>query len=142
MPFHNETRFLPNTAEQMFDLVADVGHYPEFLPWCKAARILEQKPDSMTADLIIGTKMFSEKFRSQVTLERPRAILVRYMSGPLSHLSNRWEFKPAKGGCEVSFHVDFDFKSPLLRSAMELFFDKALRKMVSAFEERAQELYG
>jgi coenzyme Q-binding protein COQ10 len=143
MPFHSEKRVLPYTPDQLFDLVAAVDRYPEFLPWCKAARILEQSPNGMTADLIIGYKMLSEKFRSQVVLDRPNAISVKYMSGPLSHLTNAWEFKPAgKGTCELSFQVDFDFKSPLLRSAMEMFFDKALSKMVGAFEARAKELYG
>jgi coenzyme Q-binding protein COQ10 len=86
--------------------------------------------------------MFQEKFTSSVTLDRPRRISVEYMSGPLSRLTNEWEFRRAPGGCELSFQVDFDFRSPLLRAAMEMFFDKALRKMVSAFEERAKELYG
>ena len=143
MPFHSEKRVLPYTPEQVFALVAAVDRYPEFLPWCKAARILEQSNEALTADLIIGYKMFSEKFRSQVTLDRPQAISVKYMSGPLSHLTNVWAFKPVgKNECELSFEVDFDFKSPLLRSAMEMFFDKALSKMVGAFETRAKELYG
>ena len=139
---HSETRFLPYTPEQLFDLVAGIERYPEFLPWCKGARILERNEDAIKADLIIGYKMFQEKFTSFVTLNRPKAISVQYMSGPLSRLTNEWQFAPAKGGCELSFQVDFDFQSPLLRAAMEMFFDKALRKMVMAFEERAGELYG
>lgn len=141
MPHHSETRFLPYTPAQLFDLVADVERYPEFLPWCKGARIRERTETSITADLIIGYKMFQEKFTSVVTLDQPRSISVQYLSGPLSHLTNQWTFSPADDGCELSFHVDFDFRSPLLRSAMEMFFDKALRKMVEAFEERARELY-
>ncbi len=141
MPRHHETRILPYTHEQLFDLVASVDRYPEFLPWCRGARILERHEGEIKADLIIGYKMFQEKFTSVVTLDRPRAISVKYMSGPLSHLSNEWGFKPVKGGCEISFKVDFDFRSPLLRAAMEMFFDKALSKMVTAFEARAQELY-
>ena len=140
---HSENRILPYKPEQLFDLVAGVERYPEFLPWCKGARILERNDGEIKADLIIGYKMFQEKFTSIVTLDRPRAISVHYMSGPLSHLANEWHFKPAgKSGCEISFQVDFDFRSPLLRAAMEMFFDKALRKMVTAFEARAQELYG
>jgi coenzyme Q-binding protein COQ10 len=143
MPRHNEKRVLPYTPEQLFDLVAAVDRYPEFLPWCKAARILERSDNAMTADLIIGTKLFSETFRSQVMLDRPRAISVRYMSGPLSHLSNQWEFRPTgKDSCELSFQVDFDFRAPLMRAMMEMFFDRALRKMVAAFEARAGVLYG
>lgn len=143
MPKHQETRFLPYTAEQMFDLVADIGRYPEFLPWCKEAHIRSRSKKTVLADLVIGYKLFQEKFTSEVTLEKPNAITVHYKSGPLSHLSNAWEFKPkGRKGCEVSFHVDFDFHSPLLRAAMNVFFDKALRKMVSAFEIRAEDLYG
>jgi coenzyme Q-binding protein COQ10 len=142
MPSHHEQRFLPYSQTQLFDLVADIEQYPAFLPWCKAARITVRTPDSVTADLIIGYKMFQEKFTSVVSLDRPKAITVNYRSGPLSHLQNKWEFNPAKGGCELSFQVDFDFRSPLLRMAMEMFFDKALRKMAGAFEARAEELYG
>ena len=143
MPKHQETRVLPYSATQMFDLVADIEHYPAFLPWCKEARILSRDKTKVTADLVIGYKFFQEKFTSEVTMDRPRTITVHYRSGPLSHLSNAWEFKPkGRKGCEVSFHVDFDFHSPLLRAAMSVFFDKALSKMVAAFEERARELYG
>lgn len=142
MPKHQETRILPYTPEQLFDLVADIENYPKFLPWCKAARILDREAGIVTADLIIGYKMFHEKFRSIVTLERPEAIIVQYQSGPLSHLTNQWKFAPSgRGSCRLSFHVDFDFRSPLLRTVMEAFFDKALLKMVTAFEKRAKELY-
>src|SRR5262249_46581558 len=141
MPRHSETRILPYMPAQLFDLVAGVDRYPEFLPWCKAARILEHNEGMIKADLIIGYKMFQEKFTSVVTLDRPKAISVQYMSGPLSRLSNEWHFAPSgKNGCALSFEVDFDFQSPLLRAAMEMFFNKALRKMVAAFEERAREL--
>jgi coenzyme Q-binding protein COQ10 len=95
-----------------------------------------------TADLVIGTRIFKETFRSEVEFDRPRRIEVRYLSGPLSRLSNRWEFKPkGRSACELSFQVDFDFRSPMLGMAMEMFFDKALMKMVAAFETRAGELY-
>jgi coenzyme Q-binding protein COQ10 len=143
MPKHQETRILPYSVRQMFDLVAEIERYPEFLPWCKGARIVSRDKNMVVADLIIGYKMFQEKFVSEVTLDRPHAITVQYRSGPLSHLSNAWEFKPkGRKGCEISFHVDFDFHSPFLRVAMSLFFDKALSKMVEAFEARAKDLYG
>ena len=142
MPKHSEKRVLPYTAVQLFDLVADIGRYPEFLPWCKAARILETSDSLIKADLIIGYKMFQEKFTSLVTLKRPTLVSVEYISGPLAHLTNRWEFCEVGEQCELSFHVDFDFTSPLLRSVMEMFFDKALLKMMGAFELRAQQLYG
>jgi coenzyme Q-binding protein COQ10 len=142
MPHHQEKRALPFDPAQLFDLVADIGRYPEFLPWCKGARILKREGNIVTADLIVGYKMFREKFTSIVTLDKPRAISVKYLSGPLAHLTNEWEFRPgAKGGCDLFFHVDFDFRSPLLRAMMEPFFDKAMRKMAGAFEERAKELY-
>ena len=143
MPKHSEKRIMPYTPDQLFGLVADVARYPEFLPWCKAARILEQDERRMTADLVIGYKIFSERFRSEVLMHRPKKIEVRYLSGPLSRLSNRWEFTPkGRGGCELFFEVDFDFQSSLLGAAMEVFFDKALVKMVAAFEARAEQLYG
>lgn len=143
MPAHSEKRILPYTPEQLFELVADVERYPEFLPWCKACRVLRRDESSLTADLIIGYKIFSEKFRSEVKLDRPRLIDVRYLSGPLSHLRNQWEFQPSgRDACELSFEVEFDFQSSLLGAAMDMFFDKALMKMVAAFEARAAALYG
>ncbi|MDR3423705.1 MAG: type II toxin-antitoxin system RatA family toxin [Alphaproteobacteria bacterium] len=144
---HQETRLLPYSADQMFDLVASIERYPEFLPWCKDSRIVSRGKDSVTADLIVGYKLFREKFTSEVTLNRPQSIEVRYSSGPLSRLSTLWQFTPvAKRGrgknCELSFQLDFDLRSPLLRATMFLFFDKALTKMATAFEERARILYG
>jgi len=143
MPSHTETRVLPYTPEQLYDLVAAVDRYPEFLPWCKASRILSQSDIRMVADLIIGYKIFHEKFRSDVTLQRPHEIIVNYVSGPMAKLKNHWRFDAAPGGaCALTFHVDFDFKSPFLQAAIDAFFDKALRKMVEAFEMRAATLYG
>jgi coenzyme Q-binding protein COQ10 len=142
LPQHQEKRLVPYSADQMFDLVAEIECYPEFLPWCKDARVLARDKDSIFADLSVGTRLFHEKFTSLVTLERPRAIRVEYHSGPLTHLSNTWTFKPkGRKACEVSFAVDFDFRSPILRAAMTVFFDRALRKMIAAFEARAKALY-
>ncbi len=142
MPRHTETRTLPFSPEQLYELVSDIERYPEFLPWCLGARVLEHKENVITADLIIGYKMFREKFTSIVTLDAPKNISVSYVAGPLSHLKNEWHFEPAKNGaCALSFEVDFDFHSPLMRSMMEIFFDKALRRMVTAFEQRAVTLY-
>jgi coenzyme Q-binding protein COQ10 len=143
MPKHSEKRTLPYSSEQVFDLVADVEAYPQFLPWCRSARIISRDDKGIVADLVIGYKIFTERFRSEVALDRPRSITVHYLSGPLSRLSNRWEFRPkGKSACELCFDVDFDFTSSLLGAAMELFFDKAILKMVGAFEERAKELFG
>ena len=115
MPSHSETRQLPYAPEQMFDLVAAIEDYPQFLPWCKAARIISRAPKQVTADLIIGAGPFNETFTSLVTLDRPRRIGVTYQSGPLSRLTNEWAFAPARGAdgasaCLVSFAVDFDFR--------------------------------
>jgi coenzyme Q-binding protein COQ10 len=143
MPQHSEQKILPYTPAQLFALVADIERYPEFLPWCLAARIRSREADVITADLIIGYKAFREKFTSIVTLIEYERISVKYESGPLAHLNNEWEFKPHENsGCELSFFVDFGFKSSMLSMMMDSFFDKAFRKMVAAFEERAKELYG
>ena len=143
MPKHQEKRALPFRPEQLFALVADIERYPEFLPWCKGARVRKREGNIVTADLIIGYKMFREKFTSAITLDAPRSISVAYLSGPLTHLKNDWGFQPAgKNSCELSFHVEFNFRSRVLDGMMEMFFEKALRKMAKAFEERAVELYG
>lgn len=143
MPRHSETRQLPYTPVQLFDLIADVGAYPEFLPWCKSSRILERSEQRMLADLTIGYKIFQEKFTSEVFLDRPREISVRYVSGPMTHLTNRWGFQSkGKKSTALSFDVDFDFRSPLLSSVMGVFFDRAFLKMVEAFERRAADIYG
>jgi len=142
MPRHQEKRELPFRPEQLFDLVADIERYPEFIPWCKGARILARADNTVTADLIIGYKMFHEKFTSTVTLDRPEAISVKYMKGPLAHLTNEWRFEALDDdGCELSFEVDFDFRSPLLAGVMEMFFEKAISKMAAAFEHRAYAIY-
>lgn len=142
MPQHSEQKLMPFTPRQLFGLVADIERYPEFLPWCLGARILDRKGEIVTADLIIGYKAFREKFTSIVTFKEPERISVRYGGGPLSHLNNEWGFLPASGNsCNLSFHVDFNFRSSLLTSMMDMFFEQAFRKMVDAFEKRAHELY-
>ena len=142
MPTHAEQRHMPYTAEQMFDLVADVEKYGQFLPWCIACRKTKDDGHVIEADLIIGYKMIREKFKSRVTLDRPETIRVDYLSGPLKSLSNRWTFIPQDDGtCIIDFYVDFEFKNPLLQGLVTMFFDKAVSRMVSAFEKRAKELY-
>lgn len=143
MPTHAEKRDLPYSAEQLFDLVAGVERYPEFLPWCLASRITKRDGDVFYADLIIGYKMVREKFTSKVTTTRPGHIHVEYLSGPMKHLSNHWRFNErADGSCEIDFYVDFEFKNPVFQKLMGLFFNEAVKRMVSAFEERADALYG
>lgn len=143
MPTHSETRQLPYTSEQMFDLVADIEKYPEFLPWCLGARVTHSGPDKVVADVIIGFKMFRESFTTTDMLDRPNRIDVSYTRGPFKYLKNHWIFTPAKdGGCQIDFFVDFEFRSRLLGGAMGLVFEEAVRRMVSAFDNRAAVLYG
>lgn len=142
MPTHAEKKVLRYSPEQMFDLVADVRRYPEFLPWCVGARILSHTEGELLADLTIGFKMFRETFRSRVTLERPGHIHVTYENGPFRYLNNHWRFKPVPQGTEVDFFVDFEFRSRILQMAIGVVFNEAVRLMVRAFERRAMVLYG
>ena len=142
MPTHAEQRFLPYSCEEVFDLVADVGRYPEFLPWCVGARIREKTDTLGVADLLIGWRLVRERFTSRVILDRPRRIDVEYADGPFKYLKNHWEFIAKPGGCVIDFHVDFAFRSRLLQGVIETLFNEAVRRMVSAFESRARQLYG
>lgn len=147
MPKHSETRTLPYTARQMFDLVADVNSYPEFLPWCAAARVRETtdhgETQVMDADLVISFKVFRERFTSRVTLWQDGSrIDTAYLDGPFRYMESTWGFADVEGGCEVSFDVDFEFRNALLQGAAGLFFNEAMQRIVRAFERRAAELYG
>lgn len=143
MPKHAETRHLPYTPEQMFDLVADVARYPEFLPWVSAIRVRSNDDTQMVADMIVGFKGLRETFTSKVEKARPERIHVDYLEGPLKHLHNDWRFRSdGQGGCLVDFSVDFAFKNRVFEMLAGQVFDRALRKMINAFEERAARLYG
>jgi coenzyme Q-binding protein COQ10 len=142
MPTHAEQRVLAYTPDQLFALVADIERYPEFLPWCLAARVKERRADLIVADLIIGFRMFRERFTSRVALDAPRCIDVTYAEGPFRRLNNHWMFEKVPGGCRISFYVDFEFKSRLMQKLIEVLFSEAVRRMVGAFEKRAQDLYG
>lgn len=143
MPTHAERRAMPYTPEQLFDLVAGVDKYPEFLPWCLASRITKREGNVFYADLIIGYKMVREKFGSRVTALRPDHIHVEYLSGPMKHLSNHWRFlRQEDGSCIIDFYVDFEFKNPVLQRLIAMFFEEAVKRMVGAFEARAKALYG
>lgn len=143
MTKHSETRVLHHSPEQLYQLVADVKRYPEFLPWCLAARIREQNDDKMIADLIIGFQMFKERFTSYVRLDDDAMeIHVEYAEGPFKYLQNHWQFKPHPEGCEIEFYVDFEFNSRILQTVIESLFTEAVKKMVGAFEARANALYG
>jgi len=143
MPRHSETRALAYSPEQMFDLVADVARYGEFLPWVSAVRVRSDSPTEMVADLMVGFKALREKFTSRVSKERPGKIHVDYVDGPLKFLRNDWTFRPdGKGGSLVDFSIEFEFKSRLFEMVAGQVFDRALRAMIGAFETRATKLYG
>ena len=133
---------MPYTAKQMYDLVADVESYPEFLPWCLASRIRKQTDSALVADLIIGFQVFKEQFTSYIQMDRDALVIkVEYAEGPFKYLINRWKFIQHPDGCMIDFYVDFEFKSRLLQTVIENLFAEAVRRMVSAFEARADQLY-
>lgn len=142
MPTHAESKLVPYRPEQLFDLVADVGKYPKFLPWCVGARVRSQTPEESVADLTIGFGPFRETFTSRVTLDRPRRVVVKYENGPFRYLNNQWDFSPRGSGTEVAFFVDFEFRSRLLQAAIGVVFNEAVRRMVRAFLKRARDVYG
>ena len=147
MPTHHETRRLPYTARQMYDLVADVPRYPEFLPWNSAARIRSRTPvdggEVMEADLVISFKVFRERFGSRVTLLPDQGkILTEYLDGPFKYMRSTWTFRDVEGGCEVEFFVDFEFRNAILQGIIVLVFNEAMQRIVRAFETRAAALYG
>lgn len=142
MPKHSETRAMPYSAEQMFDLVADVKAYQEFLPWVIAMRLRHDSPEETTADMIVGFKGLRETFTSRVQKQRPGHIHVDYVDGPLKYLRNDWRFRPDGAGCLVDFSVDFAFKNRMFEMLAGQVFTLALRKMIGAFEDRAKALYG
>jgi coenzyme Q-binding protein COQ10 len=143
MPRHSETKHLPYTPEQLFDLVADVGRYDEFLPWVVAVRIRSSSETETVADLVVGFNAFKERFTSRVKKQQPTRIEVDYIEGPLKYLHNAWRFEPASdGGTKVHFSVDFAFKSRIFEALAGQMFDRALRRMIGAFETRAAALYG
>jgi coenzyme Q-binding protein COQ10 len=142
MPKHSETRHLPYTAEQMFDLVADVRRYPEFLPWVSAMRVRQDGETETVADMIVGFKGLRETFTSRVEKSRPERLSVEYVDGPLKYLRNDWRFRPEPGGCAVDFSVDFAFKNRVFEMLAGQVFGTALRRMIGAFETRAAALYG
>ncbi len=148
MPKHHETRILPYSAEEMYDLVADVGAYPKFLPWCAAARIRSRRhkgpAEIMEADLVISFKVFRERFGSRVTLwpDEDR-IDTEYIDGPFKYMKSRWRFRDLEnGGCEVDFDVDFEFKNRVLQGVIGMVFNEAMQRIVRAFENRAAAIYG
>lgn len=146
---HIEQKRLPYTPEQMFALVAAVDQYKEFAPWCVASRINKRESDTVFyADLVVGYKMFRERFSSKVMLDPPSdsapgSIHIEYLRGPLKHLTNRWRFiREPDGSCLIDFSVEFEFKNIALQSLAKVFFEEVIKRMVGAFEARAAEVYG
>jgi coenzyme Q-binding protein COQ10 len=148
MPTFRTTRRVAHTPQQMFDLVADVDSYPEFVPLCEELRIRRRVQSGegieiLVAEMSVGYKAISERFTTRVTLDRPRLrILVEYVNGPFSYLENRWSFLPAPGGSDVEFYITYEFKSRALGLLMGAMFDRAFRRFAEAFEERADVVYG
>lgn len=157
MPTHKEIRVVPHSPKQLYELVADIEKYPDFLPWCIAARNRSREPvadgELVMADMVIGFKMFRERVTSKVTLHPPSdgetgpdaygRIDVEYVQGPLKYLQNHWVFLPVPGGgCEIDFFVDFEFRSRLLQKIVGALFHEAVSRMVAAFERRATALFG
>ena len=143
MPIHKEKRVLPYSPAQLYGLVIDIERYPEFLPWCQGARVRSRQADLIVADLIIGFKMFRERFTSRVKPDSvAQRIDVTYAEGPFKYLENHWVFEDHPQGCRIDFYVDFEFRSKLLQKLIESLFHEAVRRMVAAFETRANQLYG
>lgn len=148
MPTHADSRVLPYGADQMYDLVADVASYPDFLPWCAAARVRSRRVDGakeiLEADLVISFKVFRERFGSRVTLdEKQHRIDTEYLDGPFKYLQSYWLFTDqAEGGCRVEFFVDFEFRNAILQRLIGVVFHEAMQRIVRAFETRAGVLYG
>lgn len=141
MPTHAEKRHLPFSCKQLYALVRDVKCYPEFLPWCVGARILRDEEKEIVAELTIGYKIFRERFTSHVILSDNR-IDVSYTEGPFKYLNNHWIFEEADNDtCIIDFYVDFEFRSSFLQNIIQLFFEEAVKRMITAFEDRAKTLY-
>ncbi|MBL6954224.1 MAG: type II toxin-antitoxin system RatA family toxin [Alphaproteobacteria bacterium] len=147
MPTHAERKILPYTPAQMFDLVADIERYPEFLPWCVACRVTRRDGPVIWGELMVGFKVFRETFTSKVTLRAPDSIDVEYINGPFRYLNNHWQFIPAtdalgRQSTEIEFFIDFEFRSRMLQAVATTVFNEAVRRMVGAFETRAGVIYG
>ena len=149
MPTFSNKRRVRHSAADMFDLVADVEHYPEFVPMCRAMKVRQRTAagegvEVVVADMTVSFKLVRETFRSRVTLDRPKLqILVEYLQGPFSHMQNRWTFRPLDDrSCEVEFFIDYEFRSRTLGLLMGGMFDVAFRRFAAAFETRADRVYG
>lgn len=140
---HSERRYLAHSSKSVFDIVMDVGAYPEFLPWCMAVRVLSKDKTVMLAEMAVGYKGIRETYKSEVTFNEDDLLIdVTAVDGPFNKLSNTWRFMEADdGGCMVDFSIEFEFRSRLLQGVIGVFFEQAVAKMVAAFEERADKLH-
>ncbi len=148
MPIHEQRKWVRHSADEMLNIVMQIEQYPEFLPWCTGARIRssdkEQDKEIIVADLLVAFKMFREKFTSRVVVDRAhKKIDVEYLNGPFKYLKNRWTFEPNEdGSCTIDFYIEFEFKSRALQMLISVVFGEAVRRMVGAFEARADRVYG
>ena len=143
MPSHHETQLSPYTPEQLFALVLDIEKYPEFLPWCRAARILGREGEALLGELVISFAHFTESYVSRITAQSPQRIDVVMVRGPFEYLTNAWRFTPRpEGGTQIEFSLDFRFRSRMMEKLIGGLFSKATARMVSAFKARADALYG
>ena len=144
MPTHAEKRVLPYRQDQLFDLVADIEQYPQFLPWCVACRITRRESNVIWGDLMVGFKVFRETFTSKVTLQHCERIDVEYVNGPFRYLNNHWRFEPSDdaNATAIDFYIDFEFRSRMMQAVAGAVFNEAVQRMVSAFEARAHQVYG
>ncbi len=140
MPRHEEHRVLPYSPKFIFDIVADVRAYPEFLPWCTSARVYRKKEGEFFSDVVIGFHVFRETWTSHVFLDRPNKIVSKYVRGPMKRLHNEWTFTPHAEGVLVDFVLDFEFKNPVIQKLLGHLFNEAAHRMVLAFDARAEEL--
>jgi coenzyme Q-binding protein COQ10 len=148
MPRFSNKRHVKHTAEQMFDLVADVERYPEFVPMCQSLRVRQRTPgpngtETVVADMTVSFKLIRETFTSRITLDRPNLrIQVEYLRGPFSSMENRWTFEPrSETSCEVGFFINYEFRSRMLAMLMGAMFDAAFQRFAGAFEKRADVIY-
>ncbi|MCD1635987.1 type II toxin-antitoxin system RatA family toxin [Martelella sp. FLE1502] len=147
MPEFKTTRHVSHSADRMFDLVADVERYPEFLPLCEALTVRSSREKDgktlLIADMTVGYKGIRESFTTQVLLNQAeRKIDVSYVDGPFRFLDNRWRFEPeGEGACAIQFYINYEFKNRILGAMMGSMFERAFRKFSEAFEARADEIY-
>ncbi len=142
MPTHAEKKILPYTPQQLFDIIADVGHYPAFLPWVESANVYDRQDHQFTADVDIGYRFLTYPYKCRVHLAQPNRIDIEYLTGPFTYLNNHWILTPINDKLtEIDFYIDFEFSNPLLQSVLTPVFAEAVSRMIRAFEARASVLY-